>query len=128
MEQATVAGIAVTDSGKAKAGMGIDCADWHNKGHLGLLMGNFARESLSLFRNDGKGQFHDEAYPAGLGASSQLFLTFGAYFFDFDNDGWSNVFAANGHIDDFVNNKDSAIIPSSGRWSTEIAGTAPSMT
>jgi len=103
------AGIAVSDSGKVKAGMGIDCADWRNEGRFGLLIGNFARECLSLYRNEGSTRFTDEAYPAGLGDASQLFLTFGAFFFDFDNDGWQDAFAGNGHIDDFVNHNDSAI-------------------
>jgi hypothetical protein len=102
-------GIAVSDAGKVKAGMGIDCADWRNEGRFGLLIGNFARECLSLYRNEGNNRFTDEAYAAGLGDASQLFLTFGAFFFDFDNDGWQDAFAGNGHIDDFVNHNDSAI-------------------
>lgn len=103
------AGIAVSDSGKTKAGMGIDCADWKNEGRFGLLIGNFARESLSLFHNEDGTRFTDQAYAAGLGQPSQLFLTFGAFFFDFNNDGWQDVFTGNGHIDDFVNHNDSAI-------------------
>lgn len=104
-----MAGMALSDAGKARAGMGMDCADWKNEGRPGLLIGNFARESLSLYHNLGEARFRDDAFRAGVGTPSQLFLTFGAFFFDFDNDGWQDVFAANGHIDDFVNTKDSAI-------------------
>jgi hypothetical protein len=107
-ESGYAAGIAVNDSGTARAGMGLDCADWTNEGRFGLLVANFSRESLSLFRNEGE-RFTNDAYSAGLGASSQLFLTFGVFFFDFDNDGRQDVFAANGHIDDLINAKDAAI-------------------
>lgn len=108
-EEAVLAGIATGENGKAKAGMGIDCGDWRNEGRFGLLVGNFARECLTLARNMGEGRFEDSAYPAGMGQSSSLSLTFGAFFFDFDNDGWLDALAANGHIDDFINASDSAI-------------------
>ncbi len=108
-ERASENGIAVGPQGTARAGMGIDTADWHNDGRFGLLIGNFAREGLALLRNRGDAFFEDEAMPAGMAGPSQLFLTFGAFFFDFDNDGWQDALAANGHIDDFVNSKDSAI-------------------
>ena len=108
-EVGVAAGIAVADDGQAKAGMGIDCADWRNEGRMGLIVGNFTREGLSLYRNLGEARFREESHSAGLGDTSQLFLTFGAFFFDFDNDGWQDVFCANGHIDDFANEGDSEL-------------------
>jgi hypothetical protein len=105
-ERGIESGIGMGESGKAKAGMGIDTADWMNNGRFGLLIGNFSGESLSLFENDGKGLFTDRAHPAGMGDTSLLFLTFGLFFFDFDLDGWQDAVTANGHIDDFIHSKD----------------------
>jgi hypothetical protein len=102
-ERAVESGIALGENGKARAGMGIDAADWLNNGHFGLLIGNFSGESLSLYRNDGPMLFTDQAHPSGLAAPSLLSLTFGLFFFDCDLDGWQDAFTANGHIDDVVN-------------------------
>ncbi len=102
-ERAVESGIALAENGKAKAGMGIDTADWLNNGHFGIAIGNFSGESLSLFQNDGQLLFTDQAHPSGMAAPSLLSLTFGLFFFDYDLDGWQDAFAANGHIDDVVN-------------------------
>lgn len=103
VERGVESGIAIGENGKAKAGMGIDTADWHNNGHFGIATGNFTGESLSLFQNEGQLLFTDQAHPGGMAAPSLLFLTFGLFFFDYDLDGWQDAFAANGHIDDVVN-------------------------
>lgn len=102
VESGVDAGIAFGESGKAKAGMGIDAADWNNCGRFGLLIGNFYAESLSLYENDGRGYFTDQARPSGLAEASFHFLTFGLFFFDFDLDGRLDALTANGHIDDQV--------------------------
>src|SRR5207244_1540333 len=102
LERGVESGIAFGDDAKPKAGMGIDAADWAEDGRFGLVIGNFSGESLSLFQNDGQAFFTDRAHPAGLGAATLHFLTFGAFFFDYDLDGRQDVFAANGHIDNFV--------------------------
>ncbi|MFN3651535.1 MAG: CRTAC1 family protein [Armatimonadota bacterium] len=108
-ERGLEAGIALSNMGHAKAGMGIDAADWGNNGRWGLLVGNFSEECLSLYENDGKGLFTDRTYPMGMGETSLTSLTFGAFFFDFDLDGWQDAFAANGHIDTFVNENNAQI-------------------
>ena len=108
-ETATEAGIAYSDSGSAKAGMGIDAGDFLNSGKPGILTGNFSKECLSLFVNNGSAQFKDEAYPNGVAQPSLLFLTFGLFFFDYDQDGQLDILTANGHIDDYVHESDSAI-------------------
>lgn len=101
-EQGLESGIGVPETGKSRAGMGIDAADWENRGRFGLLVGNFSGEALSLFRNDGQAFFTDEAHPRGMAEPSLLFLTFGLFFFDYDLDGWLDALAANGYIDEGI--------------------------
>lgn len=108
-ERGLEAGIALSPAGITRAGMGIDTADWLNNGRFGLVVGNFSRECLSLYEGDGQGGFTEKTYPAGLGETSLLSLTFGVLFFDYNLDGRQDIFAANGHIDDFIKMKDSAI-------------------
>jgi enediyne biosynthesis protein E4 len=95
-------GIGVGESGRAKAGMGIDAADWQNRGQPGLLVGNFSGEALSLFAPEEGAGLVDVTYPQGMGEPSLRSLTFGLFFFDFDLDGWKDAFIGNGHIDDTV--------------------------
>jgi len=108
-EEALKAGIALNESGNAKAGMGIDIGDWQNNGKFCLLIGNFSNEKLSLWSDDGTGTFNDIADKAGMGEASLRFLTFGLFFFDYDLDGWQDAFIANGHIDDMVHKFESKI-------------------
>lgn len=95
-------GIAVSETGTPKAGMGIDAGDWRNSGAEALLIGNFAGERLSLFGPDAGGLYSDAAERAGLGSPSLHSLTFGLSFLDVDRDGWQDAFIGNGHIDDFI--------------------------
>jgi hypothetical protein len=104
-EQGVEAGIAVPESGKSRAGMGIDAGDWENSGHFGLVIGNFSGEALSLFSNEGRAFFTDRAHERGVAEPSMLFLTFGAFFFDYDLDGRQDVLAANGYIDPHIDTR-----------------------
>jgi hypothetical protein len=108
-EEAAVAGIALSETGHAKAGMGIDVADWNNDGRFALLVGNFSNEKLSLFRDEGSGMMRDVADETGVGETSLPFLTSGLFFFDFNLDGWQDIFAANGHIQELVQQMDARI-------------------
>ena len=101
-DAAILAGIALSDSGRVRAGMGTDAGDYDNSGRQGLLIGNFTNESMALYRNDGSGLFTDEAPTSGLGQMTNQSLTFGAFFFDYDLDGLLDVFAANGHVSDDI--------------------------
>jgi enediyne biosynthesis protein E4 len=98
-------GIAFAGSGKAKAGMGIDTADFRNNGEFGLVIGNFAEEGLSLFEpmNGVPGMFEEKGQSLGIVAPSLSNVTFATFFFDYDLDGWPDIFATNGHVDDIVN-------------------------
>jgi enediyne biosynthesis protein E4 len=108
-ERGLEAGLARSRAGITRAGMGIDVADWQNNGRLGLVIGNFAREGLALFEGLGDGSFREVSAESGVGPPSLLYLTFGTFFFDYDLDGWQDLFAANGHIDDFIELKDAAV-------------------
>jgi hypothetical protein len=108
-EEAASVGIALSEGGHPKSGMGIDVADYNNDGHDVLYIGNFSNEKLSLFTQDVPGLMTDIADRAGIGQPSLKYLTFGCFFFDYDLDGWPDAFAANGHIQEFVEEIDSGI-------------------
>jgi len=93
-------GVAVTPNGRARAGMGVDAADYDGSGRPGLIVGNFSEEMMAVYRNEGGGLFVDEATASSIGRDSRLSLTFGLFFFDADLDGRLDIFAANGHISD----------------------------
>jgi enediyne biosynthesis protein E4 len=98
-EKAVVAGIAFSEDGVARAGMGVDAADYDRSGAASILITNFANQMLSLYHNEGKGLFVDEAPRSEVGRATLLTLGFGCFFFDYDLDGWPDIFIANGHID-----------------------------
>ena len=98
-EKAVVAGIAFSEDGVARAGMGVDAADYDRSGMASILITNFSNQMLSLYHNEGKGLFVDEAPRSEVGRNSLLTLGFGCFFFDYDLDGWPDILIANGHID-----------------------------
>ncbi len=97
-ENGVAAGIAYSDDGREQAGMGVDFGDYDRDGRPDLVKTNFSDDTNNLYRNQGDGEFTDMAGPAGFGPVSIPFLGFGVRFFDFDNDGWKDVFVANGHV------------------------------
>ncbi len=101
-ESAVIAGVAYSDAGKARAGMGVDAGDYDLSGRQGLIIGNFANESLALYHNDGQGLFSDQSVASGIASPSARSLTFGTFFFDYDLDGLPDIFAANGHVADDI--------------------------
>jgi hypothetical protein len=96
------AGVAFSDAGRARAGMGTDAGDYDNSGRPSLVIGNFTNESMSLYHNEGSGLFTDEASTSGIGPPSARSLTFGCFFFDYDLDGLLDIFAVNGHVADDI--------------------------
>ena len=98
-EKAVLAGVAFSEDGVARAGMGVDAADYDRSGRPSLLITNFANQMLSVYHNEGSGLFVDEAPRSEIGRASLLTLGFGCFFFDYDLDGWPDIFVANGHID-----------------------------
>jgi len=101
-DNAVAAGVAFSEAGTARAGMGVDAADYDQTGRQSLVIGNFTNESMSLYRNDGSGLFNDEAGTSGIGKMSAQSLTFACFFFDYDLDGLLDIFAANGHVSDDI--------------------------
>jgi hypothetical protein len=99
---AVSAGVAFNEAGVARAGMGVDAADYDRSGRESLIIGNFSNEMMGLYHNEGHGLFIDEAAVAGIGRPSLLTLTFGCFFFDYDLDGWLDIFSANGHVADDI--------------------------
>jgi hypothetical protein len=101
-EKAVPAGIAFSEDGVARAGMGIDAADYDRSGRPSLLITNFANQMVSLYHNEGNGLFVDEAPSSEVGRSTLITLGFGCFFFDYDNDGWPDILVADGHIEDQI--------------------------
>jgi hypothetical protein len=98
-ERGVIAGVAFSEDGVARAGMGVDAADYDRSGRPSVMITNFSNQMISLYHNEGKGLFVDEAPQSEIGRASLLTLGFGCFFFDYDLDGWPDIFVANGHID-----------------------------
>jgi hypothetical protein len=98
------AGVAFSVDGKARAGMGVDAADFDNSGSAGLVVTNFENEMIGLYRRGRSGAYDDVALAAGVGAASRTTLGFGCVFADVDLDGALDLVVANGHIDETVRN------------------------
>jgi hypothetical protein len=102
-EEGMTAGVAFGEDGVARGAMGADSADYDRSGRPHLLVGNFSNQMLGLYHNEGNGLFVDEAPSSTVGRASLLTLAFGVFFFDYDLDGYPDIFAANGHIDEEIN-------------------------
>jgi len=98
-ERGVPAGVAFSEEGIPRAGMGADAADYDRSGYPSIMITNFANQMLALYHNEGNGLFVDEAPRSAVGRASLLTLGFGCFFFDYDLDGWLDIFVANGHIE-----------------------------
>jgi hypothetical protein len=101
-EVAFPAGVAVSEDGRAEAGMGVDAADFDGDGRLDLFVTHLDLEFNRLYRNLGDGSFEDASFRAKLGYSTYHLSGFGTRLLDIDNDGWRDIFIANGHVLDNV--------------------------
>lgn len=101
-EKAVSAGLAYSEDGVARAGMGVDAGDYDRSGHASIMITNFANQMLSLYHNEGNGLFVDEAPRSEVGRASLVTLGFGCFFFDYDNDTWPDIFVADGHIENEI--------------------------
>jgi enediyne biosynthesis protein E4 len=101
-EKGVQAGIAYSEDGIARAGMGVDAGDYDRSGYPSVLITNFSNQMLGLYHNERNGLFVDEAAQSDVGHASLLTLGFGCFFFDYDLDGWLDIYVANGHIEDAI--------------------------
>ncbi len=98
-EEGVQAGVGFSEAGVARAGMGVDAADYDHSGRPSIVISNFSNQMMSLYHNEGNGLFVDEAPRADVGRMSLLTLGFSCFFYDYDLDGWPDIFVANGHIE-----------------------------
>ncbi len=98
------AGVAFSEDGRARAGMGVDAADFDNSGVAGIAITNFDDEMIALYRPRRDGTYEDAAMRTGVGPASRMRLGFGCAFLDANLDGHLDLAAVNGHIDETVRN------------------------
>ena len=103
-EDAVLAGVAFNDDGREQAGMGAHAVDFDGDGWLDIIKTNFSDDTPTLYRNNRDGSFSDVTMEAGLGKNTQ-YLGWGTLFVDVDNDGWPDIFMANGHVYPEVDSK-----------------------
>ena len=123
-EVGLLAGTALRDSGKAIASMGVEFKDYNNDGQPDLIVTALAGETFPVFKNDGNGGFLDATYASRLGGAAVKHSGWGLGLFDFNNDGWKDLFTANSHVNDRVEQfeshtyreKDSVFVNNSGNF------------
>jgi enediyne biosynthesis protein E4 len=96
--------VAFSSNGTARSGMGVDSADFNGDARQDLFVANVDQEMFSLYRNDGNEVFSDVAGANGVAQATRLLSGWGLKFFDYDNDGLVDLFLANGHPDDMIDN------------------------
>ena len=102
-------GAGLNQDGNTFAGMGVDFADYDNDGRPDVVVSDLSNERYALFHNEGGGLFSDESNSSGLARITMLFSGWGIKFFDFDNDGWKDIFVAQGHVLDNVEKTSSGL-------------------
>lgn len=100
-ETGLLTGVAFNEDGREQAGMGATAADYNGDGSLDIFKTNFSSDTNTLYRNLGDGTFADVTSKAGLAVHTQ-YVKWGTAFLDFDNDGWPDLFVADGHVYPFV--------------------------
>jgi hypothetical protein len=97
-DESYLSGFALNKDGREVASMGVAAGDYLNNGRIDLFVTDFSDDVKVLYQNDGDTAFTDVSYRSGIGNYSIPFLSWGAGFIDFDNDGWRDIFIANGHV------------------------------
>ncbi len=108
-DAALEAGVAYSQNGRERSGMGVDSADFDQDGWQDLFVTNVDQEMYSIYRNSHDLSFEDRAGPMGLGRLTRLMSGWGVKFFDYDNDGNVDLFIANGHPDDQIESHSSHV-------------------
>jgi enediyne biosynthesis protein E4 len=95
-------GVAYSEAGRPRSGMGVDSADFNQDGWMDLFVANIDHEMYSLYQNNHDETFDDQAGPAGIASATRLMSGWGLKFFDYDNDGNLDLFLSNGNPDDLI--------------------------
>jgi hypothetical protein len=103
-EIAALSGVAYSEAGRPRSGMGVDSADFDQDGWMDLFVANIDHEKFSIYHNNGDETFDDHADRTSIGRSTQLMSGWGLKFFDYDNDGNLDLIIANGNPDDLIEN------------------------
>lgn len=90
----------VNEHGESEGSKGLTVGDYNNDGRLDIFISNFVKQSNTLYENDGDNLFLDQTTALGLDPVGFNFSGWGTKFFDFDNDGWLDLFVTNGHTDE----------------------------
>ena len=101
-EVGLLAGVGFNEEGKTFAGMGVDFADYDNDGHPDIIVTDLSNERYMLFRHNGDGSFRDVTNLSGVGGATLAYSGWGTRFFDYDHDGWKDIFVAQGHVMDTI--------------------------
>ena len=97
-ETGLVAGVSVSGDGREQAGMGVDAGDFNGDGYLDLVVTHFSHDYTTVYENSAQGLFTDASYSSGVAIGAGRYLGWGVGFFDVDNNGFLDLFEANGHI------------------------------
>jgi hypothetical protein len=101
-ETGLLAGVGYNEDGKTFAGMGTDFSDYDNDGRPDIVVTDLSNERYMLFRNNGDSTFRDVTNQSGVGAATLSFAGWSTRFFDYDNDGWKDLFVAQSHVMDTI--------------------------
>jgi enediyne biosynthesis protein E4 len=93
-----ISGTALSQDGSEQGSMGADAGDYDHDGRFDIFVTNFVDEYNTLYHNDGRNMFTDVSYKADVARVSLPYVGWGTKFFDYDNDGWCDLFIANGHV------------------------------
>ena len=108
-EIALQAGVAFSENGQPRSGMGVDAADLNNDGWQDLFVANVDQEMFSVYVNNKDESFRDAAHVEGVAQATRLLSGWGLKYFDYDNDGAVDLFLANGHPDDMIDKYSSQV-------------------
>jgi enediyne biosynthesis protein E4 len=101
-ETALPAGVGFNEDGQTVAGMGADFADFDNDGFPDIVVTDLSNQRYLLFHNNGDGTFADAATRSGIGSATLSYSGWSTHFLDYDNDGWKDLFIAQGHVMDNI--------------------------
>jgi hypothetical protein len=101
-EVGLIAGVGFNEDGKTFAGMGVDFADYDNDSRADLIVTNLSNERYRLFHQNADGSFRDVTNSSGVGSASLTFSGWSTRLLDYDNDGWKDIFVAQGHVMDTI--------------------------